>query len=167
MDNFEEAVEELKILKESVTEMNDQIVEQEETNVETLRNLKANLKENKTRVLNDTVEEMGKVIISLDELEEYKAEAMRWKAECGIVKTRVKDDVSEQVNEQVDRQLKILQLQNECKTAEMSASNESLKKEVVNLKEAIERMSNELDSQKKLTADVARVSRPIAPVTHE
>jgi hypothetical protein len=161
MDSFEDAVEELKILKDSITEMNDQIAEQEQTNVETMKRLKADLKDNRTRTLNEAVEEMGKVIVSTDELEEYKAEAERWKAECGRVKLAVADEVKEKVEEQVDRQLKILELQNECKTAELNASNESFKKEVQNLKEAIGRMSEELNSQKKLTADVARVGRPV------
>jgi len=159
MESFEDSVQELKLLKDSITTMNDQIDEQETTNVETLRKLKEELKESKLRVLNETVEAMGRVIVSVDDLGEYKQEVLRWKDECSKVKAAAQAEIKEKLQEQLDRQFKIMELQNENKTSKLSATCESYKTEVTNLKEMIARMSQELDSQKKLTADVARGGR--------
>lgn len=160
METFEDAVEELKILKESVCEMNDQLAEQEATNVEAMRKLKEDLRDNKLRALNEAVEAMGKVLISKDELEEYKNEADRWKDECSKVKEEARKELDSRVEEQLQRSLKIIELQNENKLASLKANNESYQSEINNLKDTIKRMSSELDSQKKLTADVAGARRP-------
>lgn len=157
MESFEDSVQELKILKDSITEMNDQIAEQEASNTETLRKLKEDLKENKLRALTEAVNGMGKMIISPEDLAEHKAEAQRWKDECARVKSSVQKEIKEAVDDQMSRRLKIQELEFENKTAKLTASCENYKAEIVNLKETIARMSQELDSQKKLTADVARV----------
>jgi hypothetical protein len=157
MESFEDSVQELKILKDSITDLNDQITEQEATSVETLRKLREDLKENKLRVLTDTVSSIGKIIISPEDLAEHKNEAQRWKDECARVKASVQKEIKEAVDDQMARRLKIQELEFENKTAKLSASCENYKAEIVNLKDTIVRMSQELDSQKKLTADVARV----------
>jgi predicted RND superfamily exporter protein len=157
METFEDAVQELKILKDSIAEMNDQIAEQEASNVETMRKLREDLKENKLKALTETVAGIGKVIISPEDLAEHKGEAQRWKDECARVKASVQKEIKEAVDDQMARRLKIQELEFENKTAKLSASCESYKAEIVNLKDTIARMSQELDSQKKLTADVARV----------
>lgn len=157
MESFEDAVMELKTLKDSISDLNDQIVEQENVNSETLRRLKEDLKENKTRILTEAVTAMGKVILSNEDLQEYKTEIQKWKDECTRVKASVQKEIKESIDEQMARQLKILELQYENKSSKLSASCESYKTEIVNLKETINRMSEELDSQKKLTADIARV----------
>lgn len=160
MDSFEDSVGELKILSETITDMNDQLASQEADNVEKMRQLKDALRDNKLKALNETVEGMGRVIISQDELEEFKNEAARWKEECTRVKEECRSDVKTQVDEQLERNLKILELQHENKLASFKATNEALNAEVNNLKETIKRMSQELESQKKLTADVAGANRP-------
>lgn len=157
METFEDAVQELKILKDSLTEMSDQIAEQEANNVETMRRLREDLKENKLKALTDAVSGLGKVIISPEDLAEHKSEAQRWKDECARVKASVQKEIKEAVEDQMDRRLKIQELEFENKTAKLSASCENYKAEIGNLKDTITRMSAELDSQKKLTADVARV----------
>jgi predicted nucleic acid-binding Zn-ribbon protein len=164
MNDFEVAVDELKILKESLNDMHDEITAQEAENANTLARLKSELKENRTRVLNEAASSCGKVIMSADELEELRREVEKWKNECSNVRAAVQEEVEEKVEEATAHQLKILSLQHECKTAELSAANTNYEKEIENLKEAIARMTGELDSQKKLTADVARVGRPVAPV---
>ncbi len=159
MDSFEDAVNELKILKDSICEMNDQLAEQEASNVEQLRKLKEDLRDNKTKALHDALQGMGKLLISEDEVTEYKNEAQRWKDECVRVKEEARAEVKTQVAEQLERQLKILELQNENKISTYKATSESLRSEIVNLKETISRMSQELDSQKDLTASIAGTSR--------
>lgn len=160
MADFESSVDELKILKESVVEIHDQIVKQEADNNNTLAKLKADLKENKTRILNETASEVGKVIISFDELKELKDHVSKIKAECLSYKASQAEDIKQKVEEQVNHKLKLQQLQHECEKAQLSAANDNFVKQVESLNESIRRMSSELDSQKKLTAEVARVGRP-------
>jgi hypothetical protein len=68
MGDFETAVDELKILKESITEMHDEVTAMEEDNTRSIGRLRSELKDNKTKILNDAAESLNKVIISLDEL---------------------------------------------------------------------------------------------------
>lgn len=155
MESFEEAVEELKIMKDTICDMNDQLAEQELSNVEQLRQLREDLRDNKLKALNEAVEDMGKIIIAKDDLTEIKNEATRWKNECTRLKNEFNAQLGERVKEQLDRSMKILELENENKTAHIRAVNDAHLTEIANLKETIERMSKELDSQKQLTADIA------------
>ena len=56
MGDFETAVDELKILKESITEMHDEVTAMEAENANSIARLRAELKDNKTKVLNDAAE---------------------------------------------------------------------------------------------------------------
>lgn len=159
MSDFEESVTELKILKDSIMEMNDEIVKQETENTYVLQKLKTDLKENKTKILNETASEIGKVIISRDELKELEDEVTKLKSSLNNFKTNSEDLVRQKVEEQVENKLKLQKLQFDCQTAQLIAENDNYKKQVENLNESINRMSSELDSQKQLTADVARVGR--------
>jgi len=61
----------------------------------------------------------------------------------------------------VQHQLRVQQLHHNCEKAELSAANTNyINKQVENLNDTIQRMSLELESQKKLTADVCRVNQP-------
>lgn len=164
MESFEDSVLELKSMKDSVVELNEQVENQESENLEILKKLKDELRENKLKTLNETAHSMGKVIISQEDLQEYQKEVLRWKEECNRIKSSVQKEIKEEVDRQLERQLKILELQYENKTARLTAACESYQNEVANLKETITRMSSELDSQKKLTADVARVRTEISSV---
>jgi DNA repair exonuclease SbcCD ATPase subunit len=156
MESFEDTVQELKILKDSISDMNDQISEQETSNVETLRKLREDLKENKLKALHENVLSLGKVIVSKEDLEDYKGEVQKWKEESARIKASVQTEINEKVSEQLEKQMKILELQNENKTSKLTSACEAYKSEVANLKETIARMSAELESQKRLTADVAK-----------
>lgn len=161
MSDFEEAVSELKILKDSIMEMNDEVTRQESENAAILSRLSAELKENKTRILNQAAQESGKTLISREELVELKNENVKLKNDLVAYKAQTEDLIKKRVEDEVETQLKIQQLQFECETAQLTAANENFLKQVADLNEAIKRMSAELDSQKKLTADVARVqTRP-------
>lgn len=150
MESFEDSVQELKLMKDSIAGMNDELAEQE-------ANLQNNLKENKLKTLTEIAHQLGRSVVTSEELQEYKNEAQKWKDECAKVRASVQKEIKENVDEQLERKLKILQLENENKSAKLTATCESYKSEIGNLKDTITRMSQELDSQKKLTADVARV----------
>jgi len=161
MDSFETAVDELKILKESINEMHDEVTAQEAENTCRLAQLKAELKDNRTRVLSEAAETAGKTLMSKEDLVEMKGEVQKWKEECERVRLACMEEVKEKVNQAVQHQIEVLTLQHECKTAELTAANTSYEKEIRNLKEAMDRMGNELESQKKLTANIANSNRPI------
>lgn len=64
MGDFETAVDELKILKNSITDMADEVTRQEEENTSKIIALRSELKNNRVKVLNESAESMGKVLIS-------------------------------------------------------------------------------------------------------
>jgi chromosome segregation ATPase len=161
MDSFEESVTELKLLKDSVMELNEQIADQERNNEETLKELRQNLKENKLKTLNEEVLNMGRIMISSEDLDELKNEVQKWKDECAKIKLSVQKEIKEAVQEQTERKLQIQSLEFENKTAKLNASCDSYKSEIQNLKDTISRMSQELESQKKLTAQVVSGGRNI------
>lgn len=156
MDSFEETVSELKILKESLVDMNDQIVQQEQSAAEQMRKIRDDLKDNKLKTITEVAVSLGKVVVNKDDQNEISAEILKLKEENARIRASVQAEVKEKLEEQLTRQLKIIQLQHECKMAETNALCENYKREVEILKDNITRMSSELDSQKKLTADMAR-----------
>jgi len=162
MEDFENSVSELKILKESAVELNDQILEQESQNVGILHRLRSELKENKLKELNDEAQELNKVLISTEELDELKGLVAKMRADTSSSKSLMNESITTAVAEQVQHQLRVQELQHNCEKAQLSAANTNYIKQVENLNDTIQRMSLELESQKKLTADVCRVNQPQA-----
>ena len=160
MEDFENSVSELKILKESAVELNDQILEQESQNVGILQRLRSELKENKLKALNDAAQELNKVLISSEELDELKGLVLKMRADTSSCKSSMNESIDKAVAEQVQHQLRVQELQHNCEKAQLSAANTNYIKQVENLNDTIQRMSLELESQKKLTADVCRVNQP-------
>lgn len=160
MEDFENSVSELKILKESAVELNDQILEQESQNVGILQRLRSELKENKLKALNDAAQELNKVLISTEELDELKGLVAKMRADTSSSKSLMNESIEKAVAEQVQHQLRVQELQHNCEKAQLSAANTNYIKQVENLNDTIQRMSLELESQKKLTADVCRVNQP-------
>ena len=160
MEDFENSVSELKILKESAVELNDQILEQESQNVGILQRLRSELKENKLKALNDAAQELNKVLISSEELDELKGLVEKMRVDTSKNKSSMNENITTAVAEQVQHQLRVQELQHNCEKAQLSAANSNYIKQVENLNDTIQRMSLELESQKKLTADVCRVNQP-------
>jgi hypothetical protein len=165
MEDFENSVSELKILKESAVELNDQILEQESQNVGILQRLRSELKENKLKALNDAAQELNKVLISTEELDELKGLVLKMRTDTSSYKSSMNESIDKAVAEQVQHQLRVQELQHNCEKAQLSAANTNYIKQVENLNDTIQRMSLELESQKKLTADVCRVNQPQAQNT--
>ena len=160
MEDFENSVSELKILKESAVELNDQILEQESQNVGILQRLRSELKENKLKALNDAASELNKVLISTEELDELKGLVLKMRSDTTQSKSSMTETIDKAVAEQVQHQLRVQELQHNCEKAQLSAANTNYIKQVEYLNDTIQRMSLELESQKKLTADVCRVNQP-------
>ena len=160
MSSFECAVDELKILKDSISEMHDEVTAQEVKNSAVLSQLKAELKDNKTKLLNDAADEMGKVIISKEELKELKNEVLKMKSSNSEIKSSTDALVTQKVEELMQHRLKLQELEHLCAQSKLTAENETFKKEIENLEKSFTRMTQELESQKKLTANLALASRP-------
>jgi hypothetical protein len=159
MSDFEDSVSDLKILKDSILEMNDEILRQESENTSELLKLKNNLIENKTKILKDTAAEIGKVLISQDELNELRNEVTKFKNEAVSMKNNMDKLIKEKVTEEVVNKLKFQKMENEIETAQLVAATDNYKVQIESLNQTIERMSKELDSQKDLTASVCNVSK--------
>ncbi len=157
MSDFENSVEELKILKESILEMNDELTKQETENAIIISKMKADLKDNKIKMLNETAEDLGKKLVSHEEWEELESQVEKLKRDLQRARESVDLNVAKQVEDQVQTQLKVQELKHQCENAQLVAKNENYESQIQSLNEYIQRMSSELDSQKKLTADVARV----------
>ena len=161
MGDFENAVDELKILKDSITEMHDEVTAMEAENARSLGRLKSELKDNKTKILNDAAESVGKVIISYDELEELRGEVVKLKESHKVTKSSVDAVVEEKVEGLIQHRLKLQELEHKAETAALESAVTNYQKEIANLNSSFVRMTAELESQKKLTADLAMANRPV------
>ena len=165
MEDFETSVEDLKNLKETITDMNDEITAKEEENKRVLAKLSQDLKENRIRLLKDAAAEQGKILICKEEITEMTQEFEKQKSKLTKTIEELQTEIKEQITKQVQEQLKVQSLEHDVSKAQIEAENKNLNKEIVNLNATIGRMLEELASQKKLTADVASMNRPMAPKT--
>ena len=140
-------------------EVDEVIAERERVNKFKMEQLNKELSENKIKAVNEAVAELGKVIITQEELQELKGALEK-------VKTEGRNEVKEQVakykqnyEDKLKQQLEVQKLQNERDIAQLRAEVESGRREVENLNATLERMSQELASQKQLTAEVANLNR--------
>ena len=159
MGDFESAVDELKILKESITEMHYEVTAMEAENASSIARLRSELKDNKTKILNEAAESIGKVIISRDELEELRGEVEKLKTNHKTTKLEVNDVVEEKVEGLIQHRLKLQELEHKAESAALQSSVENYKKEIENMNKSFDRMSGELESQKNLTANLALAGR--------
>lgn len=160
MADFETAVNDLKELKETLSEVDDEIIARAAINSQKIEQMNKDYTDNKIRAVNTAVKELGKVIITQEELDDLRSQVEK-------VKTESKETIASQISlykasldEKTAQALQVQKLQHECETAQLNAEAEAHKKEVLNLKENLERMVCELKSQKKLTADLAGANRP-------
>lgn len=160
MSDFEAAVQELRDLKDTLNEVDDEIIARAAANSKKIDELNQSYQDNKIRAVNQAVKEMDKVIISREELADIRAQLENIKnASSETIKMQV-IDYKASLDEKMTQALEVQKLQHECETAQLKAQGEAHKKEVANLKETLERMSEELTSQKKLTSDLACANRP-------
>ena len=159
MEDFETAVEDLKLFKEEVIELNDVVISKEAENTAILKQLQIKLKENKLKILNEEASIAGKVIISREQLDELKQELAKAKGSRVEMRNAVDDTVEEKVEELLRHKLKIQEVEHKASVSTLNASLENRDREIEMLKESFARMGDELSSQKKLTAQVAGLGR--------
>lgn len=165
MEDFESAVQELKDLKDSLSEVDDEIVARAAENSAKMEKLNRDFNDNKIRTVNQAVRELGKVIISEEELSELRNQLEKVKSEA---QDKINSEVSAHktaLDEKLEQALEVQKLQHERETAQLQAAAHAHKQEVANLKETLTRMSEELASQKKLTADICSANKPVLAPT--
>jgi len=165
MGDFEDSVQKLTDLKDTLDEVDENLAQQAAINKHKLDQLNKDFQENKIKAVNQAVSDLGKVLITEEELAELRAELEKVK-ESG--KQEVADAISSSkalLAEKLEQSIQVKQLKHECETAQIRAEVETYKKEVENLNATLQRMSDELTSQKQLTADVAGMSRPKPPAS--
>lgn len=159
MEEFQDSVQQLQTLKDGIDELDESLAEREKINKYKLEALEKSFQDNKIKAIKQAAEDMGKVIISKDELDELKTSLATGKQDAEFKLSEFKSATEKKFQDTLHQQLEMQKLQNECLNAKLTADVESHKKEVENLKESLLRMSEELKSQKQLTADVAGMGR--------
>lgn len=165
MEDFETSVEQLKELKEGVVELEEAIATRESQNTANLEKLERDFVDNKIKAVNRAASELGKVIIPQEELQELRDDLTKIK-ESGKreLETKLAEE-HKKYQEKLEQALNVQKLQHEAETAKLRASAESHQKEVENLNAALDRMTEELKSQKTLTASV--VAPRVTPAPKE
>lgn len=154
MEDFEEAVQRLKEFKECAEELDEQVAQQAAVNKARLDQLNKDFEENKIKAIRNAAEGMRKVIISKEELDELRGDLERLK-EKGEEEVRVRVQANEaECTERLRQGLELRELKYEAETAQLKAGVELRDKQIENLKDNLARMSDELKSQKDLTASV-------------
>src|SRR5690348_11470008 len=120
MGDFETAVSELKILKESLLDMNEQVETKQNENKELLKQLELDLQANKTKMLKQAADDTDKVLISKDELQELQDEVEKLKETHAKTLSQSKAEFDTKLAKQVEQELKIQKLQHDCATASLT-----------------------------------------------
>ncbi len=163
MDGFEDAVRDLKLNLDDVEERNAQAMEAETRGHEEIRKMEADFRENKLRTLTQVAGELNKVIITSEELAELRQSVQQYKTQLETERKVQQANIDQAVAAQVKQQVDIKRLENDCAVAQLRAEKDAATGECESLRLTIDRMSNELDSQKRLTADIAGVGIAKAP----
>lgn len=158
-------VEDIKIISETAEETHDTVVNQEIINEEKIKKLNEDLKENRKKTLYEAAKKDGKVLISDEDLQELHNTINKLKTEKEELLSDNNEDVSNKVNLAIKNKLELQKLEFECIKATLEAKLQSSQAENKSLEAAIKRMSEELESQKTLTSNLALAQRPIsAPI---
>jgi len=165
MNDFELAVNELKMLSDSLAEIDRVVAEKEETNKHALKRLEDSFQDNKIKAVNAAARELGKLLVNSEELDELNWQVTKLTNEKNNIRAELEAHYKQLNAEKFEQEKKVLELNHQCNIAELSAKTETQSREIANLKDTIARMSKELESQKKLTSEVALAGRP-APVSN-
>lgn len=159
MDDFSDSVQLLKDLKDSLEEVDEELAERERTNKYKLEQLNKDFVDNKIRAVNQAANELNKVLISKEELQELKDGLQKMKNDSTLQIEEYKKQISQAFEAKLEQALNVQKLTQDCETANLRAEVQVHQNECANLKETLKRMSDELDSQKELTSSIANVNR--------
>ncbi len=154
MTDLVDAVQTLKDLKECATELDETLAQQEAINKNRMEEMNKKFNDNKLRAVRDAATELGKILINKEELDELQAELENIKETSKAERTEYMESEKRRNEEKITQLMDVMRLKHEAETARLKADAESHKKEVDNLNAALDRMTEELKSQKDLTARV-------------
>jgi chromosome segregation ATPase len=155
MEDFENAVETLKAIKDTVADLDCELAEKKHEHSAKLNALEREFADNKLSLLNRLANDLNRQVLSNEECEERDEEIERLKAQKQSLSTKLLTDNKDQVASLVEQRLKLQQLQHSVEIAELKASTTTKDKEIQHLKESIERFTHELLSQKEMTSQIA------------
>ena len=156
IDDFLVAVAQLKDLEEKPDRIRDEVANAEREKHARMAEFDRKMVEHEMMTIQNVLQKQNKVAIDIDELKELQALQVREDADARQIK-RTKFDGD--VDEKVKTELKLKEFQYAKKFAEAKAKETSFKTEKDMLYMTIEGLKNEIESQKKLTSDLALSSR--------
>lgn len=156
MQDFEEAVQNLKEMKSDIGNMEIDIESKRKSNEEAIRELERDFESNLLRTIQTKAQELGKIILSTEEFDDIKNENITLRSKHNNYVKDIENSVSKRISEQVNNAKHILQLEHERENAKLVSEIESYKKSIASMENLMNRMSQELESQKNLTAEIAK-----------
>ena len=156
MQDFEEAVQNLKEMKGEIGNMEIDIESKRKSNEEAVRELERDFETNLLRTIQTKAQELNKIILSTEELDDIKNENMTLRSKYNNYVKDIENSVNKRIAEQVNNAKHILQLEHERENAKLVSEIESYKKSIASMENLMNRMSQELESQKNLTAEIAK-----------
>eukprot|EP01060_Flectonema_neradi_P031912 TRINITY_DN496_c0_g1_i1.p1 TRINITY_DN496_c0_g1~~TRINITY_DN496_c0_g1_i1.p1 ORF type:complete len:192 (+),score=65.01 TRINITY_DN496_c0_g1_i1:57-632(+) len=156
IDDFMVAVAQLKDLEEKPDRIRDEVANAEREKHARMAEFDRKMIEHEMMTIQNVLQKQNKVAIDIDELKELQALQVREDAESRQIKrTKFESDVDEKVK----TELKLKEFQYAKKFAEATAKETSFKTEKEMLYLTISGLKEEIESQKKLTSDLALSSR--------
>ena len=154
MESLTDSIQDLKDFQDCALQLDETIAKQAAINKQKLDDMDREFKDNKIKAVNSAAAELGKIVITKEELDELRSELVRVKEsgriefseQMSLERSRYEDKLSQAINIQT--------LKHEAESARLHANMDSHVKEVANLNTALTRMAEELKSQKDLTASV-------------
>lgn len=160
MDDFNDSVSNLLSLKDTLLDLDDELAERQKNSKDELEEVERSFQTNKLKAVSQAARELSMELVSREELNTMKEASNKSKQLEKETIDRMRQEMETSFNDKLSVQLKLNELQFQRDSSKLEAQVEAQKSEIENLKNTLQRMSQELDSQKKLTAEVAGISRP-------
>eukprot|EP01059_Diplonema_ambulator_P017247 TRINITY_DN29226_c0_g1_i1.p1 TRINITY_DN29226_c0_g1~~TRINITY_DN29226_c0_g1_i1.p1 ORF type:complete len:199 (+),score=91.64 TRINITY_DN29226_c0_g1_i1:48-599(+) len=152
LDEFVHAVAILDDLDEKPLRIRDEVTKAELEKHARMQEFDKKLKEHKLITVQNVLQQQGKVAIDIDEYKELQGLHVR---DAAAIRAEKKRKFDEMVAEKVSVEMELKKLQYAKKFAEATAREAAFQTEKNMLYMTIESLKNEIESQKKLTSELA------------
>jgi chromosome segregation ATPase len=156
----ETAIDNLKSYKDEIEDWNQTLVNLESEYTTKREEFERNLQEHKMKTVRETLETQDKIVLDKDDYNELVNEVNRNKQHHKSAVSDVSKSIEEKYKRQLENELKLRDLSHEAAISKLEAQIESHKAEIETWKTSLEGTRKELDSQKELTAQIAKANRP-------
>lgn len=164
MIDFSDSVQKLVDIKDGLEDVDDALAQQTAINRAKMERLGKDLEDNKIRAVQAAARELNKTLITDEELAELKGDLVRLRDVGRAEAEREIATAKAEMAAQLKQALEIQKLQHAAESAKLRAEVDSHIQQTVQLNNALDRMAEELKSQKLLTASIVapRYSKPEA-----